>query len=121
LVIHAKIVLGHVNNAITRSLFFNGVGYRIGGQRYTLNIIEHGILRNNKTPPYKLIKILSKDDIRLRYSIESDPCIHFTLVCGAKSCPAINVYTPINIEQALTEATEIACNEIELDTEKKKR
>lgn len=30
-----------------------------------------------------------------------DPRIHFALVCGAKSCPPIKVYTPDNLEEGL--------------------
>ena len=33
-----------------------------------------------------------------------DPRIHFALVCGAKSCPPIKLYTPENLEEALDSA-----------------
>ena len=30
-----------------------------------------------------------------------DARIHFALVCGAKSCPPIRVYSPENLDEAL--------------------
>ena len=30
-----------------------------------------------------------------------DPRIHFALVCGARSCPPIKLYTPDNVDQGL--------------------
>lgn len=30
-----------------------------------------------------------------------DPRIHFALVCGAKSCPPIKLYTPDNLDEGL--------------------
>lgn len=35
-----------------------------------------------------------------------DPRIHFTLVCGAKSCPPIKLYSPETLEEGLTAAAE---------------
>jgi hypothetical protein len=35
-----------------------------------------------------------------------DPRIHFALVCGARSCPPIKLYTPENLEEGLTAAGE---------------
>lgn len=33
-----------------------------------------------------------------------DPRIHFALVCGAKSCPPIKLYTPENLDEGLDAA-----------------
>ena len=38
-----------------------------------------------------------------------DPRIHFALVCGAKSCPPIKVYTPDSLEDGLDSATMAFC------------
>ena len=39
-----------------------------------------------------------------------DPRIHFALVCGAKSCPPIRVYTPQRLEYGLMAAAKVFCN-----------
>ena len=38
-----------------------------------------------------------------------DPRIHFALVCGAKSCPPIRVYTPESLDQGLEAAASGFC------------
>lgn len=38
-----------------------------------------------------------------------DPRIHFALVCGAKSCPPIKVYTAISLQEGLESATTAFC------------
>ena len=38
-----------------------------------------------------------------------DPCIHFALVCGAKSCPPIKVYTAEALEEGLEAAAASFC------------
>ncbi len=38
-----------------------------------------------------------------------DPRIHFALVCGAKSCPPIKVYTPTSLQEGLDSATMAFC------------
>ena len=43
--------------------------------------------------------------IPLGQVVESvDPRIHFALVCGAKSCPPIKLYTPENLDEGLDAA-----------------
>ena len=38
-----------------------------------------------------------------------DQRIHFALVCGAKSCPPIKVYTPQSLEEGLDSTTAAFC------------
>ena len=38
-----------------------------------------------------------------------DERIHFALVCGAKSCPPIRIYTPESLEEGLQGAAEAFC------------
>lgn len=74
--------------------------------------IEHGILRGNATAPASLGALLKlpflarpqfkKGDPRREYVVTPvDPRIHFALVCGAKSCPPIKLYTPDNLDDGL--------------------
>jgi hypothetical protein len=45
-----------------------------------------------------------------------DERIHFALVCGAKSCPPIRIYTPESLEEGLQGAAEAFCaSEVSLD------
>ena len=48
LVIHGNIERGTPTNTYQRYKFFSTVSYNIGGQNFTLNDIENGILRGNK-------------------------------------------------------------------------
>ncbi len=96
LCIHGFIHWGILSNFFSRLAFFSKTKYRIDQVDYSLNDIEHGILRNNSYMPYG--KILGRpfpksNDIRLQHCIQPlDPRIHFALNCGARSCPPIRVY-----------------------------
>lgn len=50
-----------------------------------------------------------------------DPRIHFALVCGAKSCPPIKLYSSDTLQEALTGAAEAFCaSEVIVDVAAKK-
>lgn len=112
LMIHGSIVYGAPSSALERKSFFSKVAYLIAGHRFTLNDIEHGILRANRKPPGALFRCLSASDERLKYCLKNvDPRIHFVLNCGAKSCPAIKILSSENLEGALQAAAEGFCDE----------
>lgn len=49
-----------------------------------------------------------------------DPRIHFALVCGAKSCPPIRLYSAANLEEGLAAAAEaFVGGEVEVDVGKR--
>ncbi len=107
IVIHGVIALGIKDSVKEVWNFFRRVYYQIGGQRFAPEDMEHGILRGNRRPPYSLFRRFGARDPRLALRVEPmDPRIHFTLVCGASSCPFIDVYTPENLEEELTIAAE---------------
>lgn len=59
--------------------------YNIGGRVYSLDDLEHGLLRGNKPHPSTGKTAFHQGDPRLQFVIsELDPRIHFALVCGAK-------------------------------------
>ena len=65
--------------------FWNVTCYNIGGQIYSLDDLEHGLLRGNKPHPSTGMVCFQQGDQRLEFAItELDPRIHFALVCGAK-------------------------------------
>ncbi|KAL3841343.1 hypothetical protein ACJMK2_019502 [Sinanodonta woodiana] len=90
--------------------FWKRTGYKIGGHVFSLDDMEHGVLRGNRLHPSSTSPQFGNTDPRLAFIVEQlDPRIHFALVCGAKSCPAINVYTAENLDMALDAATRSFC------------
>lgn len=108
LVIHAHVTLGKPTSLWGRLRFFDKVAYNIGGMHLSLNDIEQGILRGNRVGPGEWRKrFRSNSDPRMRLVMDPmDPRIHFALVCGAKSCPPIKLYSPDNVQEALTLAAQ---------------
>ena len=52
---------------------------------FSLDDMEHGILRCNKPHPSTGLCCFKESDPRLKYTMKVlDPRIHFALVCGAK-------------------------------------
>lgn len=92
---------------LNRNQFFKNKNINIAGNLFSLDLIEHGILRRskikwslgyiNKFFPSTLEKRLRVDKVDYR--------IHFALNCGAKSCPPIAFYNNINIDEQLNLAT----------------
>jgi len=119
LLIHGFIQLGPPSSSAARGIFFSSTAYRIGlrGEVFSLNDIEHGVLRCNRRSPSSMSsspQFSAKDDSRLQYVLPAqsfDPRVHFALVCGAKSCPPIRVYTLQNVENALNIAARSFCEQ----------
>ncbi|KAL6573321.1 hypothetical protein OROHE_001780 [Orobanche hederae] len=106
--IHAILVWGHPSRAFERRKFFGDFKYVIGGSTYSLSAICNGILRGNQRPPYNLIKPFGATDRRLKAALpHTEPLVHFALVCGTRSGPALQCYSPGNIDKELIGA---ACN-----------
>lgn len=90
-----------------RNKFFKSRLIEVAGKQFSLDEIEHGILRHskiklslgylNKPFPSKTEKVLRVKKLDYR--------IHFALNCGAKSCPPIAFYNPENLNQQLNLAT----------------
>lgn len=71
----------------------------VNGLDFSLDDIEHGLLRRNARGH------LVPDDARLAYQVNHvDYRIHFALNCGAQSCPALAFYSESQLEQELQEA-----------------
>jgi Protein of unknown function, DUF547 len=86
-----------------RGQFFGSRQIEIAGHRFSLDDMEHGILRRskikwslghlNKLFPGKTEKLLRVNKLDYR--------LHFALNCGAKSCPPIAFYRPEDINLQL--------------------
>jgi hypothetical protein len=111
MVIHGVIELGLQRSVREFPRFFDRIAYEIGGCHFSLNEVEHGILRGNRRPPYRLLKPFRKRDARLEFAVSPlDSRIHFALVCGARSCPPIGFYEWDRIDSQLELAAESFIN-----------
>jgi hypothetical protein len=102
LTVHGIVELG-VNNSVREiSHFFENVAYQIGDQTFSLDQIEHGILRGNQKKHLFARRPFGSKDPRAAHVLPVlEPRIHFTLVCGSKSCPPIGTYQEEKIEDQL--------------------
>ncbi|KAL2467987.1 protein disulfide oxidoreductase [Forsythia ovata] len=103
--IHAILVWGQPSGALERRKLYGDFKYVIGGLTYSLSAIYNGILRGNQRPPYNLIKPFSVKDKQLKVALPCpEPLVHFALVCGTRSGPALRCYSPQNIDEELIDA-----------------
>ncbi|GIL48823.1 hypothetical protein Vafri_5253 [Volvox africanus] len=122
LIIHALVALNLTRmSSAQRASFFSRIAkYNVGGLDYSADDLENGVLRDNRAGASNLFNLLgihrfagghwTSADPRLAKVVRPvDPRIHFALVCGAKSCPPIKLYTPSNLEEGLAAAAEAFC------------
>lgn len=103
--IHAILVWGHPAGNMERRRLFGEFRYVIGGSAYSLSSIQNGILRGNQRPPYNLMKPFGAKDTRSKVALPlPEPLIHFALVSGNQSGPALRCYSPGDIDKELAEA-----------------
>ncbi|HSN73728.1 MAG TPA: DUF547 domain-containing protein [Anaerolineae bacterium] len=97
--------------------FFRRAAYKVGGQRFSANDIEHGILRANR--PHWAIPgpQLGPHDPRRAWRVTPlDPRIHFALNCASRSCPPIGVYDAERIDAQLDlAAASFIANDVAID------
>jgi hypothetical protein len=95
-----------------KSKFFGSKNFNIGGNNVSLDNIEHGILRGSQLK-YGLgyIKKLWAPGFEQRFRLKIlDYRIHFTMNCGASSCPTIAFYSPEKIDEQLELAESVFMN-----------
>ncbi|RME09571.1 MAG: DUF547 domain-containing protein [Bacteroidetes bacterium] len=105
LVIDAIIHYG-VSKSVTEGFigiltFFRRAAYLIGGQRVSLEDIEHGILRGNRGNPYTPGMHFAASDPRMAWVLPVEPRIHFALNCGGRSCPPVRAYSGDHLDAQL--------------------
>eukprot|EP00027_Filamoeba_sp_ATCC50430_P018390 CAMPEP_0168576394 /NCGR_PEP_ID=MMETSP0413-20121227/20215_1 /TAXON_ID=136452 /ORGANISM="Filamoeba nolandi, Strain NC-AS-23-1" /LENGTH=866 /DNA_ID=CAMNT_0008610049 /DNA_START=313 /DNA_END=2913 /DNA_ORIENTATION=- len=103
---------------VVEELTWGRLGYIIDNNKFSLHEILHCILRGNrKAPKRKGIKLFSKHDPRLVYSLQAlDPRIHFALINGHRSSTPIAVFSSETIEADLKFVTENFLDaEVEVD------
>ena len=90
-----------------RNAFFRNKNIIIAGERFSLDKIEHGLLRRSKIKwslGYLGKLFPGNTERKLRVN-DLDYRIHFALNCGAKSCPPIAFYKPEQLNKQLDLAT----------------
>lgn len=93
------------DSVLLHPTFFSHRYMFIGGISWSLNDIEHGILRQNRRPFGSVFHQFSKHDVRKSFMVEKfDERIHFALNCGGASCPMIRVYSYEHLEDELDTA-----------------
>ncbi len=106
LIINATITFG-ISRSVTEGrlgilAFFRQAAYNVGGQRFSANDIEHGILRGNRSHWAIPGVQFGPSDPRLAWRVTRfDPRIHFALNCASRSCPPINFYDAARIDAQL--------------------
>lgn len=92
-----------------RNAFFSSREIRVAGRFLSLDDIEHGILRRSKIK--WSLGYLSKwfpSAFERKHRVDTlDYRIHFTLNCGATSCPPIAFYSPQLLNKQLQTATRV--------------
>eukprot|EP00554_Chaetoceros_debilis_P007967 CAMPEP_0194079318 /NCGR_PEP_ID=MMETSP0149-20130528/5542_1 /TAXON_ID=122233 /ORGANISM="Chaetoceros debilis, Strain MM31A-1" /LENGTH=518 /DNA_ID=CAMNT_0038760777 /DNA_START=97 /DNA_END=1653 /DNA_ORIENTATION=- len=119
---YAQIKHGVPTNNLQRAKFFSNIRVNIGGEDYSFQELENGILRANATPPYSLTKIFAQSDYRIRHVLEKVDCrIHFALNCGARSCPPVKKFSSADLEEELRIVALAFCEQddnVKLDEER---
>lgn len=121
-VYNALVLHGIVSLRVRRTVrevwnFFGRVSYRIGGFTFSVDDIEHGVLRGNRRRSWPPFRPFGRHDPRLGFVVGSpDPRIHFAITCGARSCPPVGAYRAALIDGQLDLAARNFVNlEIVLD------
>jgi len=86
-----------------RGAFFKKDRVKIGGELFSFDFIEHGVIRGSKV---KLSMGFLKDpfagELEKKFRVEeTDGRVHFALNCGAKSCPYVAVFSAVNLNAEL--------------------
>lgn len=123
LVIHAALALGVHRRVTEVPSFFAKAAYRVAHHLFSLDDIEHGVLRANRNHPARpWPRFLPGDPRRPLVIFPIDRRIHFALNCGARSCPPIRHYTAAGIDQELELAARSFCSRggVRIDDDTKK-
>jgi hypothetical protein len=101
-----------IENKLEKSMrelpnFFTELKANIGDFEFSLDDIEHGVLRKNRMRNFKPKPQFSEEDLRKNFAPKIfDHKIHFALNCGGLSCPSIVSYQAELIHEQLNWAEE---------------
>jgi hypothetical protein len=117
LALHGIVRLGVRTSVLRVWNFFGRVSYRVGGLVFSLDDIEHGILRGNRRRKLPPLRPFGSGDPRLPLAVvPPDPRYHCAVTCGAASCPPVGVYRAAAVDAQLDLAARNFVNqEVALD------
>lgn len=85
--------------------FFERARLTIAGHRYSLDDIQHGLLRGNAPKQGRRRAPMERDDPRLEYMpILFDERVHFALHSACRSSPPLRAYTSGSLDRQLEDA-----------------
>ena len=85
--------------------FFEQPRLKVGGYEFSLDDVQHGLLRGNVAKQGRLRAPMGREDPRLAFMpIAFDERIHFALYCAARSSPALRAFDAGNLDRQLEEA-----------------
>lgn len=106
LLLHIRHLMPVTGSVLRSPKLFSRFGYELGALPFSLNLIEHGVLRRNSRAPFQVSRALKSSDPRaMSAPSRVDPRIHFALNCGARSCPPIETYDEQDLDSQLEAAT----------------
>jgi hypothetical protein len=86
--------------------FFEQPRLKIGGHAFSLDDVQHGLLRGNVPRHGRLRAPMSRDDPRLAFMpIAFDERMHFALYAASRSSPALRAFDPGTLDKQLEKAT----------------
>ncbi|MGH7357111.1 MAG: DUF547 domain-containing protein [Candidatus Rokuibacteriota bacterium] len=120
LVLHAIVALGVRRSVLRTWNFFGRARYRVDGLVFSVDDVEHGVLRGNRRRVVPPLRPFGRRDPRRAHALEPpDPRAHFAITCGARSCPPVSVYRAAVIDAQLELATKGFVNqEVALDRDR---
>ena len=86
--------------------FFEQPRLKIGGHAFSLDDVQHGLLRGNVPRHGRLRAPMNRDDPRLAFMpIAFDERMHFALYSASRSSPALRAFDPGRLDKQLEAAT----------------
>jgi hypothetical protein len=101
IVLHGVIESGIPPSVMRVPGFFKRIAYEVNGMRFSLDGIEHGILRGGRVEGLGVPGKPGRDP-RTSYIVRPpEPRIHFALVCASRSCPPLRAYDAERLDDEL--------------------
>jgi len=97
--------LGIRGTILLRADFFIRTAIEVGGLGFSLDAIEHGVLRGNRHPRAWPLRPFGRTDPRRELALPApDPRLSFALNKGAASSPALRIFAAGDLEDELNDA-----------------
>lgn len=106
LVLHAVVARGITDSVRSAGDFYGGSKYEVGGREFSLDDIEHGLLRANEPARRGARRPMREDDPRQRVApILFDERVHFGMYSACRSSPWLETFTETGLDVQLESAT----------------